>query len=96
MLRYTYINQFNTNFQLLCLTAVMCPEVFDPTNGLITYSISDATAMATYSCDFGYGLSSGDTMRICTGAAGSVGEWTGTAPTCEGVHVFTNYSNRSL
>ena len=39
---------------------------------------------ATYSCDPGFGLSGGDSVRTCTGSTENPGEWTGTAPTCEG------------
>ncbi len=66
----------------------MCPEVFDPTNGLITYSISETIATASYSCSAGYGLSGGNTVRTCTGSAGSSGEWTGTAPICDGTYII--------
>ena len=69
--------------------AVMCPVLFVPENGVITYSEDSGSSQgfmetATYSCNTGFGLSSGDTVRTCVGAAGSSGEWTGTAPTCQG------------
>ena len=74
--------------------AVMCPVLSDPANGVITYSeVPDSSVgfmeTATYSCNTGFGLSSGDTVRTCVGAAGSSGEWTGTAPTCQGELVLT-------
>ena len=68
----------------------MCPQLFDPENGVITYSVDSSSSLgfmetATYSCITGFGLSSGDIVRTCVGAAGSSGEWTGTAaPTCQG------------
>ena len=71
-------------------TAVMCPMLSDPENGVITYSEDFNSSLgfmetATYSCNTGFGLSSGDTVRTCVGAAGSSGEWTGAAaPTCQG------------
>ena len=75
-----------TDFQT---TAVMCPVLFVPENGSITYSEEPSPTlgfmeMATYSCDDGFGLSGGDGVRTCVGPAGSSGEWTGVAPTCEG------------
>ncbi len=66
-------------------TVVVCPDLIEPTNGVITFSGATSGFMttATYSCDSGYGLSGEDTARTCTSNMGP-GEWTGTAPTCEG------------
>ena len=71
----------------------MCPLLSDPGNGVITYSEDSSPSLgfmetATYSCNTGFGLSGGDTVRTCVGAAGSSGEWTGTAPTCQGKPVI--------
>ncbi len=68
----------------------MCPPLLPPANGYISYTeeFSDSFGfmeMATYNCITGFGLSGGDVVRTCTGPAGSSGEWTGTAPTCEGI-----------
>lgn len=62
-----------------------------PSNGMITYAIDvtpdfDPGTTATYSCDEGFGLSGGDTVRTCQGQP--IGAWSGTAPTCEGMHVI--------
>ena len=70
-------------------TAIMCPVLPVPNNGIITYSEEVSPTLgfmetATYSCDVGYRLSGGDRVRICVGAAGSSGEWSGNAPRCEG------------
>ena len=64
----------------------MCPVLTAPTNGVITYSGGSSALLgtATYSCNTGFRLSGGDTVRTCVGATGSSGEWTGTAPTCQG------------
>ena len=67
----------------------MCPVLSAPENGVITYSEDSSSSLgfmetATYSCNTGFGLSSGYSVRTCVGAAGSSGEWTGTAPTCQG------------
>ena len=69
--------------------AVMCPVLSAPVNGLITYSEEASPTLgfmetATYNCDDGYALSGEDRVRTCVGPAGSFGEWTGTAPTCQG------------
>ena len=61
---------------------------------MITYA-SDTTApfdyqtTATYSCDSGLGLTSGDVVRSCVFSRTSSigGDWSGTAPTCEGMIV---------
>ncbi len=70
----------------------MCDILTAPTNGTITYTEVPSGSlgfkeMATYNCSAGYGLTGGDTVRTCTGPAGSSGEWTGTAPTCEGTYI---------
>ncbi len=75
--------------QILINAAVMCPVLIDPTNGMIMYTEIPSGSlgfmeMATYSCNAGFGLSGGDPVRTCEGAAGSSGDWTETAPTCEG------------
>ncbi len=91
------INNFSNNIQYMyslydftsCNAAVMCPVLTAPTNGIIMYTEIPSGSlgfmeMATYSCNAGFGLSGGDPVRTCEGAAGSSGDWTGTAPTCEG------------
>lgn len=65
----------------------MCPVLSAPDNGVLTYSEDSSTLgfmeMAAYSCNPGFGLSGGNRVRTCAGAAGSTGEWNGTAPTCQ-------------
>ncbi len=63
----------------------MCPELMEPENGVITFSgtNSEFMTMAMYSCNSGYGLSGGDTVRTCeTGSNGGI--WSGTEPICVG------------
>ena len=44
---------------------------------------------ATYSCDSGYGLMGGDTVRTCEENEGSViGAWSGMASSCGGKHIW--------
>ena len=62
-----------------------------PTNGIITYAADttspfDYQTTASYSCDTGFGLSGGDSVRTCVSSSAGPGEWSGTAPTCEGWH----------
>ena len=69
----------------------MCPDLPDPENGDIEYTMDitasfDVTTTAMYRCDHGYSLVGGDTVRMCTGTSDSpAGDWTGTAPSCEGM-----------
>ena len=61
----------------------MCPTLMEPENGLITLSIeSPGSTTATYSCDTGYVLAGGDSVRTCTAEV-----WDGTDPTCEGLAI---------
>ena len=98
MLRYIHIINFNdtvicTNFLGTYLygnlrsIVVVCPDLMDPTNGIITFTgeTSGFMTMATYSCNPGYGLSGGDSVRTCTSSSVGPGEWSGTSPTCEGI-----------
>ena len=70
--------------------AFSCPNLSAPENGAITYSENAVgfVRRADYACNSGFQMSDGDTVRTCVSASGSSGEWTGTAPTCEG----KNYS----
>ncbi len=57
---------------------------------MITYTTDtmapfDYQTTATYTCDVGFGLLGGDLLRICVGSSSGPGEWSGTAPTCEGI-----------
>ena len=68
----------------------MCPDIADPVNGQINFSLDvlapfDFGTVATYSCCTGFGLNGGDVTRMCEGdGSSSIGEWSGTAPTCVG------------
>ena len=66
-----------------------CPDLTVPANGMISYNMGTASprpedTVATYSCDTGFTLTGGDTMRTCSGGAGA---WDGTAPTCTGIKI---------
>ncbi len=78
------------NSVMLCFLAVMilavCPDLPTPTNGesvgynnMGTMNNRPVGAVATYTCTDGYMLV-GNMTRDC----GSDGEWSGSAPTCEG------------
>ncbi|XP_064387965.1 uncharacterized protein LOC135336171 isoform X3 [Halichondria panicea] len=71
-------------------SAILCPSLLNLINGFIEFSESTADLFnyqtaATYVCDTGFGLSGGDRVRTCIGSLGGPGEWSGTAPICEGV-----------
>ena len=71
-------------------TAIMCPDLADPVNGDIMFSLDNTApyafaTTATYQCDVGFGRTGGNEVRTCGGDGSSTtGEWSGTAPTCEG------------
>ena len=85
------------------LTGITCSESAVPSNiavnGMIVYSSGDTTppfdfgTTATYQCNGGYSLASGDIERSCTGDGRStVGEWDGTAPQCSRMFYYCNWS----
>ena len=85
-------------------TAVTCPSLGLLSEGVISYN-SDTTAphdfmtTATYTCNTtDYGLStSGDRVRTCVGSSAGPGEWSGTAPICEGTYEHNvNHTIRAL
>ena len=86
------IGCYITNLRLQCHvshTAIQCYELDLPENGTVVYSGPNYNFgdTATYSCDIGFGLS-GSTERTCSGNGRSpMGEWSGTDPICEGMHL---------
>ena len=84
--KYTdMVEQFIVNNVCLNHIAISCHKLSTIKNGNITYSNSSLgfNETATYRCDPDFLLINGDTVRTCVGAAGSSGEWTGIAPTCQ-------------
>ena len=66
-------------------TAVNCGPLTDPANGSVTHTAgTDVGQTATYSCNRGYNLV-GDSTRTCQAR----GNWSGSAPTCQGVYFLT-------
>lgn len=81
---------------IVVVTAIMCGDLGDPSDGQITFS-ADTTApfdfetTATYNCDENYVLTNGSAERTCISSGPtSVGEWNGTAPTCDGQLLILN------
>ena len=66
---------------LLISTVVDCGSLTDPANGSVTHTSGTTFGQtATYTCNTGYNLV-GDSTRTCQ----ATGEWSGSAPTCEGM-----------
>ena len=59
--------------------AIQCPALSDPENGACTTTGTGVGDTATYTCNSGFEISGSDT-RTCQ----SNGDWSGSAPTCEG------------
>ena len=58
-----------------------CGTLTDPANGSVTYNSGTTFGpTATYSCNTGYNLV-GDRTHTCQ----ATGNWSGSAPTCQGV-----------
>ena len=67
----------------LILVVVDCGSLTDPANGQVDLTSGTTFGQtATYSCNTGYNLV-GDSTRTCQ----ATGEWSGSAPTCQGVYV---------
>ena len=60
---------------------VDCGPLSDPLNGNVDVNQTVINSTATYTCLIGYILS-GDNTRICQ----ADGVWSGSEPTCEGIH----------
>ena len=80
---------------------IECSNLTPPTNGIILYNpnITEMYAYqtrATYICSSGYGLSGGDGVRTCVGSPTGPGEWSETAPTCEGKRDILNLLSLQL
>ena len=69
----------------LPLTVVDCGNLTHPANGQVTHSMGTTFGQtATYSCNTGYSLV-GDKTHTCQ----AEGNWSGSAPTCEGIYAIT-------
>ena len=80
-------------YECFCFyTEVICPALTAPMNGAISFSPeispTDYQTTVTYSCVNGFGLSGGDIGRTCVSSNAGPGEWSGTAPSCQGTNTF--------
>ena len=65
------------------MTAVDCGSLPDPANGQVGQPAGTSLGqIAIYSCNTGYNLV-GNSTRTCQ----AIGNWSGSAPTCQGVYV---------
>ena len=72
------------NLLPLILT-VDCGNLTDPTNGSVHHTAGTTNGQtATYSCYTGYNLV-GNSTRTCQAS----GNWSGSAPTCQGIRTYT-------
>ncbi len=84
----------------LFLTAITCSVFAELANGTIDYSRSPNSTdhysygtTATYQCNSGYNITSGDRVRTCNGNGSSPnGQWDGTAPQCPRMLFHCNWS----
>ena len=77
----------NLHDVFLILTAVDCGNLSDPANGSVTHTAGTTLGQtATYSCNTGYNLV-GDSTRTCQ----ATGNWSGSAPTCQGMLLHSVY-----
>ena len=64
-----------------------CGNLTDPDNGSVIHSAGTTLGQtATYSCDTGYNLV-GNSTRTCQ----AIGNWSGSAPTCQGMLLHSVY-----
>jgi len=65
-----------------------CGPLVDPHNGVVEFSSGTLQgSTATYTCDLGYNITSGDHVRTCQ--ANEV--WSGTEPICESMMCDETY-----
>ncbi len=79
------VKSFTVLFAFFQYLVLVCDDLPDPANGLVSYSPSDIPfldTVATYNCTEGYEVSSPSTQTCVDGPANTV-EWSpSAAPTC--------------
>ncbi len=66
--------------------AVTCPDLKNPSNGIVDYSSNVYQSEARYHCNLGYSLI-GESSRICQ----SSGQWTTSQPSCQRMLSLSNF-----
>ena len=72
---------------LLYYYIVQCVDLAPPLNGGVSLTGTLVRDTASYSCDLGYVLESGDATRTCS----EDGTWTGVMPTCASKQYMGNF-----
>ena len=68
-------------------TAIDCGILLAPRNGGVSFKSTQFGSVAFYSCNEGFRLVGAETQTCQDN-----GEWSGTAPTCQGVHLVNEYA----
>ena len=72
---------------IFLILTVDCGNLTDPGNGSVTHSAGTTLGQtANYSCDTGYNVV-GNSTRTCQ----AIGNWSGSAPTCQGMLLHSLY-----
>ncbi len=61
---------------------VLCPTLTNPGNGTVSVPSRAAGQSATYGCNSGYAIASGNMTRVCQDDGEGEGTWSGTPATC--------------
>jgi len=63
---------------------VMCNDPDIGANSAVIVTTKDFGGTANYTCNSGFAIASGDSIRYCSSSGVVVGYWTGSAPACIG------------
>ena len=84
-----------------CASGIRCPVLQHPINGQVELIPNTNEAYygstAIFTCDVGYGQSSGDLKLTCGSSDGvtTAGDWNGDTPTCEGLTFVIILTNKT-
>ena len=68
---------------------ILCPNLTDPSNGVVERMNNKVNGTVTYACNTNYYVTSGNLRRVCS----INGHWSGDPPTCSGRCCRTFYSH---
>lgn len=83
---YEYIRYGLLYSAVFAVARISCFELPAIANGVIRYSSSELLfgVTASYTCNPGFGLSTGNSTRMCDGDGSTTnGTWTGDTPVCK-------------
>ena len=86
-----YVQEVSYMYKIMFLSIVVdCGSVTDPANGQVDLTSGTTFGQtATYSCNTGYNLV-GSSTRTCQ----ATGVWSGSAPTCQRMFLFSSVNYR--